>query len=263
MKRKYLFIALGAAILISMTATAYAKFFDSQENTSSLITEQTEQDNTAPSDITSYKHHEERSLQGFTAISVSASCNVEVLPDSTYRVVVYTEKPEDANRIITTLSGTELTVHPQKGNREIPHHIVRIYMPRLGEVELSSSASCILGGFEGQELEIDLSSSSELISSAPLRYEQLSIDASSSSSVELKGFATLLKIDASSASDVSCGKLTSKHAEVEVSSSADVHIGKCESISYEVSSAGDLVFEGTPKILSSSVNSSGSAKQKK
>lgn len=263
MKRKYLFIALASTVLISMTATAYAKFFDSQEDTSSFTTEQAEQGSTAPTDITGYKHHEERSLQGFTAISVSASCSVELIPDSVYRVVVYTETPEEADKIATTISGNELTIHPKGKMKKLPQHIVRVYMPSLSELDLSSSASCTLGGFEGKELEIDVNSSAGLTSSAPLRYEKLYIDASSSASAELKGFATLLKIDASSASDVSCGKLTSKHAEVEVSSSADVHIGKCESISYEVSSAGDLTYEGTPKVLGSSVNSSGSAKQKK
>ncbi|HET8858892.1 PspC domain-containing protein [Marivirga sp.] len=198
-------------------------------------------------------------ITDFSKVSASTGIFVEIKQGSGYDFQVMAEDESDLEEFRFEVKNDRLKVYFNKkewdwdffskdswswrGN--VPKVKCIITMPELKDLELSSASQANIYGFEGEKLNIDISSAARLY--ADLNYENLILDVSSASDVKMKGLVERLSIDISSAARIEAFDLIARTAQVDASSASKTEINVTEYLEASASSSSKIGYRGKPR----------------
>jgi hypothetical protein len=198
-------------------------------------------------------------LDSFTVIDVSDNVDVEILISKDPKAIVEADE-NIVEHISVDLQGNTLNISCNKRIRIARSKKVVVYCPELKEIHASSAANVFTGKpVKTDELRIGAESAAKLNISGD--FSNMDVNGSSSSDITLNGTTKSLSANMSSAADLNAFELLSEKAVVEVSSASDARINVSKEAHLRASSAGDIVYKGSPSIIES--NSSSGADIKK
>ncbi|MEM9836800.1 MAG: head GIN domain-containing protein [Bacteroidota bacterium] len=205
---------------------------------------------------------QERSVESrFT--EVKSCCSMEVMITKGNERSVSIEADDNILEYIETdFNGSRLTIRTSRGANIEPSQRVKvsITMPTIEGLYASSSSDLIAkGAFSGDELELDVSSSGEIM--VDFTGSEVDIEGSSSGRIKLRGRADVVKADLSSSSKIDATDFTAKRLKAEASSSGRISIEVTDEIDADVSSSGKVYYSGNPSKVFSDASSGGKVKK--
>ncbi len=198
---------------------------------------------------------EERKINdNFTSIEVNSG--IEVVVEQSNDKFVSVETDSNIQKIIDikVINGV-LTIEPTDSyNTSIVKVTVR--MPKIEALDVSSSANInSIGTLKGDNISIDASSGSEV--DVDLSYDSISLDASSGSSISAKGIGLKLETNASSGAEINAFDLMINEITADVSSGANTEINPIVKLKASASSGGNIIYKNNPKSISKYESSGG------
>lgn len=201
-----------------------------------------------------------RQVASFTGLSVSGALTVFVMQGEEQSVKL----TADANLlplIDTKVIGGTLHISTKRGVSNYEKLNVYIVVPQLSSVDLSGACSLSSKGkLRADNMEIETSGASDV--NMELECEDLELDLSGASNITLKGSAENVEIDASGASSVKAYSLVSERADIDVSGSSGVRITVQNQINAKASGASSVNFKGNPKEVKQSKSGAASINSK-
>ena len=202
-----------------------------------------------------------RDLDGFTGINTCCSFRVEVA-EGDFNVRVEAES-NLLEFIETEVRGRTLHIKYTDGANFKSTEPINVYvsLPELTGIDASSS-SRVKGTtpFSGEDLELDVSSSANII--VEFTGDRVDLDASSSGRIEVRGSARRVTADASSASSIDAEELEAEDGVADVSSAANISLHTSKSLRADASSAGSVSYRGNPSELITDTSSAGKVRSR-
>lgn len=202
---------------------------------------------------------DQRKVNGeFSEISVSEGLNVVVTQGSDFEILV--EADENViDLILTDLRNETLRVHTDDFIGKATKNVY-VTLPKITALRTSSGSDLIAkGAISADQIKLDASSGSNL------QVDQLNAgttyaDSSSGANIDVAGETNTFISSASSGSDISATNLTSAICKANASSGARISVNVTESLVAKASSGADIRYSGNAKIESEK-SSAGSIKQ--
>jgi hypothetical protein len=201
-----------------------------------------------------------REVSDFKSIEASNALNVFITFGNTLSLEV--EADENLHDVILTEvnSGT-LRVHTNKNIRNAKAKNVRITVPSLDDIQVSSAADVRCENIlKTDRLEISVSSAGQLRLETDAK--EVRAEASSSGSMELRGKSDDLDITVSSAGSIDADRLEVKFCKASASSAGNAKVWVTDQLSAEASSAGNIQYKGEPANKKIDTSSAGSVSQR-
>lgn len=201
-----------------------------------------------------------RQVDSFTSIRVSGAFTVFVMQGDVQSIKL----TADANLlplIETKVSSGTLDIRTKRGVSTNEKMTVHIVVPNLKSVNLSGVCSLNSKGLiKSDNMEIETSGSSNV--NLELECDDLELESSGASSISLKGTAENVEIDASGASSIKAYSLVSENADIDISGSSGVRITVQNKINAKASGASSVNFKGNPKDVRQSKSGAASINSK-
>ncbi len=199
---------------------------------------------------------ENREVSSFDAISVGYGIDVHLHQSQKTSVSVKARK-EIMDNIVTVVKNGTLVIKVDNWKRKTRGRMdVTVHVPSLNGISASGGSDVYgKGNWSMDDLEINLSGGSDL--EMELTANNIEANASGGSDISLIGNADKIAINCSGGSDVEAKKFKVKHCEVSCSGGSDVDIHVTESIDASASGASDITYKGNPSQVR--VQSSGSS----
>jgi hypothetical protein len=193
--------------------------------------------------------------ENFTKIETSEAIAVEIEQAENNSIEVETDSNLQ-NHVKTTISNGVLKISLDKNMIVCNELIVRVKIKELNEIK-SSSASSIKSNtvFKGNNLNIIASSASTIDMEA--EFENITIDASSTGNVNIKGKTLKLETNASSASSIDASELMSNEVFAKTSSASDIKVYAIVKLDAKAESAGTIASVKRPRELRNEETSGG------
>jgi hypothetical protein len=187
----------------------------------------------------------ERRVDAFESLSVSAGLEVILLQDTVIKVIV--EADENLQNIIRTeVSNGELKIYPEKRIGSCTSKRVIVTIKTIHALE-ASSGSDVNSKIELKMPSLQISASSGANINLELMVSKLNVEGSSGSNIYLKGTTESLDVDGSSGANIKATDLQSKTGNAGASSGANLKINVAEKINAQASSGGNIRISGNPK----------------
>ncbi|QIE58106.1 DUF2807 domain-containing protein [Rasiella rasia] len=194
----------------------------------------------------------------FTKVKGSAGLDVFLTKGNTASIRV--EADENLQEIIETeITNGKLHITTADNHNIGKSKSKKVFVTyvSLDEVASSSGADVIVNGIlEAENLTLDASSGSDL--EVEVLAKNLYLDCSSGADIKVSGKASDLTADASSGSDIKAKDLLVLNCKAEVSSGADITIHVKERLEVDASSGGDVSYYGNPSAVNNNSSKSGS-----
>lgn len=210
-----------------------------------------------------FANGEIRELKAFNGIDVSGSVKL-ILKKGTDHSADVEVKEADISDLITEVKNGKLKIYFKKNLFKYKNKHATVTITYVELQSLDASSGSYLGAhdmIECEEMDIDCSSGSSI--NIELDATNVELDASSGSSVTIGGRAYTLDVEASSGSSVGAKQFECAYAEVDASSGSTVKVWVLEGIKAEASSGSSIAYKGSPKETDISKGYSGSVKQLK
>ncbi|MCU0381427.1 MAG: DUF2807 domain-containing protein [Chitinophagaceae bacterium] len=193
------------------------------------------------------KYAQQRSVGGFSEISVSGGIDLYLSPDDKEVVVVSASEPKYRDRIVTRVNGNRLEIYfDNKGMTRWPDRMnLKAYVSfrTLQKLKASGASDVYVNGvIKSPSLEIYMSGASDF--NGAILVDELKIDQSGSSDSRISGKAERVTIDVSGASDVKAYELTVNYCNVEASGASDIQITVNKELSARASGSSDVQYRG-------------------
>jgi Putative auto-transporter adhesin, head GIN domain len=196
--------------------------------------------------------------EDFNSIRGSAGLDVYITQGNTASIKV--EADENLHEIIETeITNGKLHITTSDNHNIGRAKSKKVYVTyvSLDEVASSSGADVIVNGIlEAENLTLDSSSGSDL--EVEVFAKNLYIDCSSGADIKVSGRASELSADASSGSEINAKDLLVINCKTEVSSGADITVNVKERLEVDASSGGDVHYYGNPTAVQNNSSKSGS-----
>lgn len=194
--------------------------------------------------------------------NVSASGAVTVYLQQAATTAVSVETDENLQEYLdVAVDGNTLRIQPKSGFnlRPTKELIVRVAAPQFENIG-ASGASKILGqgNVTGDDLRIDASGASEV--QLDVNLSRVKTDLSGASKLRMKGKAEEFSTEASGASEVFCLDLTTEKARLDLSGASNAKITANKQLTIDASGASDVQYRGNADL---NQKSSGASSVKK
>jgi Putative auto-transporter adhesin, head GIN domain len=181
-----------------------------------------------------------RSLADFTSVSASGGTRVELAIGPAFSVEV---EGRDADRIITRVAAGRLVIEPVRdwrwgGRRDA---LVRVAMPSLAGLDVSSGARLNASGVDA---------------------EALALDASSGAQLKITGLCRAFSAEASSGAHIDARALQCASGGIDASSGANVAVFVTGRLDVEASSGAQITTNENAEIGEISLSSGGSLRRR-
>ena len=204
---------------------------------------------------------EKRTLSGnFTKVSVSNAIDLVIIQSDSTEVVV--EADDNIQQEITTKveNGTLYIKCKYNSFQDIATKRVTVKMPVIDKLAAWSAASIMSKGLiQGQDINIEASSASTV--DVNIESDNITCDSDSGSSIRLEGKALKMQASASSGGSVSARKLLVNEIHAEASSGGDVNVHPIVNLKASASSGGTVNYDITPKTIEKTSSSGGTISQ--
>ncbi|OFW98572.1 MAG: hypothetical protein A3E78_00955 [Alphaproteobacteria bacterium RIFCSPHIGHO2_12_FULL_63_12] len=177
-------------------------------------------------------------FDGFTRVSAAAGTSVTVTIGGDYSIVA-DSTAKGLERLRVELVGDELQIgrkHRTMSWGRSDEVRVRVTMPSVSGLDVSSGASLDAAGLDAAALDLD---------------------ASSGGSLDVSGRCDQLNVDVSSGGDIDAKTLLCRTANASASSGGAADIYASESVNGDASSGGSVEVSGNPKTVSKDTSSGG------
>lgn len=193
--------------------------------------------------------------EDFTKIETSEAIAVEIEQAENNSIEVETDSNLQ-NHVKTTISNGVLKISLDKNMIVCNELIVRVKIKELKEIE-SSSASSIKSNtvFKGNNINIIASSASTI--DMEVEYENITVEASSTGDITLRGKALKLEANASSASTIDASELMSNEVFAKTASASDIKVYAIVKLDAKAESAGTIASVKRPRELRNEETSGG------
>jgi hypothetical protein len=201
-----------------------------------------------------------REVADFKSIEAASGLNVFITFGNTLSLEV--EADENLQDVILTeVNSGVLRVHTNKNIRNAKAKNIRITVPTLEDIEVSSAADVRCENIlKTDRLEISVSSAGQL--RLETNAKEVRVEASSSGSMELRGEADDLDVTVSSAGSIDADRLEAKFCKVSASSAGNAQVWVTDQLKAEASSAGNVQYKGDPADKKINTSSAGSVSQR-
>lgn len=204
---------------------------------------------------------EDRPIGSFTEIEISSAFKVVLTQGNTEKLTL--EGDDDLlQRVITETRGNKLIIKLKEGtfNKSFQEVTAYLTFKTLSKIDLSGAVN--LSGtnemkFDNLELECSGATKINLHLNAP----KLDCDFSGASTLNLEGSAQLLDIDVSGASKVNASDFVVKNCNIDCSGASYIAIHVTDKLRAEGSGASKISYKGNPSIVESDM--SGASKMSK
>jgi len=145
-----------------------------------------------------------------------------------------------------TLAENHLQINSKKKINNLQESVIRVYHTKPLIYYSTESGSQLISNEKviGENITINTSSGSNL--ELNIKSKNTNISCSSGSLITLKGTSINLKANASSGSSLEAENLSVKSAELDVNSGANIEIDVKQSIEAKASSGGSITYSGNP-----------------
>ena len=203
---------------------------------------------------------EERSIEGtFDQIEVSRGLDVYLTQGETTSLSVQAD--ENLHEIIITkVEGNILKIYADENISYSEAQKVMVSFKNVTKIS-AASGSDVYGTntITEEDLELDTSSGSDL--ELEVKVSSLNCGASSGSDLKVSGSADTLMARASSGSDINARNLTTQTTNAKASSGADIKVNVTKELTAKTSSGGDISYTGNPEKIDKSDGVSSSVNQ--
>lgn len=203
---------------------------------------------------------EKRIVQGdFTKVAVSNAIDVVIEQSDSTEITV--EADDNIQKeIITTVENGVLIIKSNHNSFRVTKKKVTVKMPKIDKLEASSAATISNTGIiQGENIDLETSSASSI--DLNVESDNITVDSGSGSTVNLKGKALRIRASASSGSSLNARQLLANEVHAEVSSGGSINVHPIVSLKAEANSGGSINYDTTPKTIEKTSNSGGSISQ--
>ncbi len=196
----------------------------------------------------------DRAVSGFTALDISSAFHVYLSQGNTESLSI--EADEDIiDHIKTEVSGNTLKIYVDKRINNIGELNIYLTFKELNYIELSGAVD--LEGENAmnfQDLKLDLSGASEL--EMDLKVNKLNTDFSGASELKLKGTCDKAYIDASGASKINMEDFTVSDLTIDASGASTMKVNASSKLKIDASGASSIRYKGGATIDASTSGAS-------
>lgn len=200
---------------------------------------------------------EKRIVQGdFKNVSVSNAIDLVIEQADSTEIIV--EADDNIQKEITTkvINGT-LVISCKFSSFNNVTKKVTVKMPVIDKLEASSASSVHSKNvIQGENINLDASSASTI--DVNIESDNITCDSGSGSTINIQGKALKIKTSAASGSSINAEKLLANEVEAEASSGASISVHPIVKLKADASSGASINFDTNPKIYEKSENSGGS-----
>lgn len=199
---------------------------------------------------------EDRNLSNFEAISVSTGIEVLVSQDAFEKVVV--EADENIQKILKTeVKGGKLKIYLEEGVLHAKKMKVYVTLKQLKALEASSGSEVNSGNkINSENLRIDTSSGSDV--NLEVSCNHLITDSSSGSNLKISGTAQSFTANSSSGSGIHASGLVSERGTLTSSSGSQMDAQVTKELVANASSGSGITVSGNPSSRNTNSSSGGS-----
>ncbi|MCD4737274.1 MAG: DUF2807 domain-containing protein [Bacteroidales bacterium] len=202
---------------------------------------------------------EERKVSSFDGISVGGAFKVYLTQGSGYALVV--EADENLLAVISTeVSAGTLKIKTTEDIRD--SEALNIYITFKELKELDISGACNLVGenkFNLDDLDMECSGASNV--EMEIDATEIEMDFSGASDIELAGSATKVNLDLSGASSLDAYDLQVNKLSADISGASHAKVSVSDELSADVSGAASIKYKGEPTITNYDVSGAASIKK--
>lgn len=193
---------------------------------------------------------EERTLSGFTRISVGTGATVQVTQGATFEVIL--EAQQNILDIITTeVHHGELVIDNQRHTNIASWEDVHVYitMPEVTGLTLTGSGDIqVQNDINTEEMKLQISGSGNIYLPR-LTAHKLLTKISGSGYVQVdEGIVQQQELQISGSGAIRLSGLEAKQAEVTISGSGDARVFVTDFLKVRISGSGDVYYTGNPTI---------------
>ena len=198
-----------------------------------------------------------RDLKGFTKVAAERGLDVVIEQGDTYSVTVDADDNLQAH-IKTTVVGDELKITSDYNSySNVKSKKVTVKMPKIKAIDAESGASLTSAGtLLSDDITIEASSGSEV--NLNIESDKIVAQASSGSQLTLKGKALSFDTSSSSGSNIEAGNLIANDVTAQASSGSSTEVHAAVSIDAKASSGSSIEYRGAPKKVDKNESSGGS-----
>lgn len=204
---------------------------------------------------------EKRIVQGdFKKVSVSNAIDLVIEQSDSTEITV--EADDNLQKeIITKVENGTLVISCKFGSfHNVTMKKVTVKMPVIDKLEASSASSVQSKNvIQGQDINIEASSASTI--DINVESDNITCDSGSGSTINIEGKALKIKTSASSGSTIDAKKLLANEVHAEASSGASVNVHPIVSLKAEANSGASINYDSSPKNIEKTENSGGSISQ--
>jgi len=202
----------------------------------------------------------EREIDGeFNEIEVSRGLDVYLTQDNVVSLAV--EADENLHDIIVTkVEGNVLKIYADENISYSKAKMVHLSFPHLKRIEATSGSDVIgKNTFEVDNLVIETTSGSDL--ELDVDANEVRCSSTSGSDLRLSGSTDKLYATATSGSDIKARNLEANTCDAKATSGADITVNTSDALIAKASSGGDIKFYGNPNKIETTDNVSGSVRK--
>lgn len=184
----------------------------------------------------------------FTVVQASEGIQVYVTQASDYSISV--EGDENIIDLIgTDIRNGKLKIHAIENIGRATKKVF-VSLPTVTSLESSSGAHLTSQNLiKGDDINVDSSSGSIL--NIEVSASHVEIDASSGANIEISGSAREVYVDGSSGANIKAKDLISQECRAEASSGSNITVNVSELLTADASSGGNIAYEGEPTVKTS------------
>ncbi|HLV14897.1 MAG TPA: head GIN domain-containing protein [Xanthomarina sp.] len=197
--------------------------------------------------------------ESFNSVKISRGLELQLTQGDTESLKV--EADENLHDIITTtVENKVLTISTTDNIGESTAQKILLSFKNIISIKATSGSEVYsTNTIQVEDLKLDTTSGSDLELS--INATSISCHSTSGSNIELKGKAEVFIAEASSGSSIEAENLIAKNAQVKSSSGANIVVNAIEKLTAKASSGGDVKYIGNPEVIEKSDGVSGSIKR--
>lgn len=202
---------------------------------------------------------ENRTVTSFSGIDIGGAFEV-VLIQGTDEALVLEADENLMEHIITEVKSGVLVIKTDKNIRNCEEMKAYITFKELDYMDLSGAIDIYSEGtLTFDQLEMDASGASEI--ELEMKANTFSLDVSGASEIKLSGFAETVSIDASGASEINAGEFEIDYLTLDVSGASEATVFVNKELDVDVSGAADVRYKGNPEKINTSTSGAGNLKK--
>ncbi len=193
---------------------------------------------------------EERALTDFDAIEIGGGIDLTLTQGAEFSVVVEAEDG-DLEDLVTEVRNGTLRIHmdrsfyDRRGWNWDTDYVVSVTLPALTELEAGGGSDVRGSGtITSDELDLNASGGSDI--ELDVNADRLELSASGGSDMEISGTANFLEAESSGGSDLDASRLVATEVEANASGGSDLDVNVTGTLIADASGGSDIRYEGDP-----------------